>query len=79
MKTIQLYSDETKPDNKSFLIYSMIYGTPEQIEILNQKIIKSLGHLDSNNKGLHSNKLNEKKRMYLQNMKRCWIFYKIQL
>lgn len=62
MKTIQLYSDETKPDNKTFLIYSMIYGTPEQIEILNQKIVKSLGQLDSNNKGLHSHKLNVKKK-----------------
>lgn len=62
MKTIQLYSDETKPtNNNTFLIYSMIYGTPEQIEILNQKIVKSLGLLDANNKGLHSCKLNMKK------------------
>lgn len=63
MKTIQIYSDETKSANKSFMIYSMIYGSPPQIDILNKRL-KSVIHpensIDSDFKGLHAYNLNEK-------------------
>ncbi len=63
MTRIQLYSDETKADNNSFLIYSMIYGTPEKIKELNDelgKVIHPTGSTITTFKGLHANRLNEK-------------------
>jgi hypothetical protein len=38
MTKIQVYSDETKANNNSFLIYAMIYGAPDKMEEFNDEL-----------------------------------------
>lgn len=59
---IQIYTDETKSNDGSFIIYSMIYGKPDDISSLNdelKKIIHPDREKDNDFKGLHSHKLND--------------------
>jgi len=59
---IQIYTDETKANDGSFIIYSMIYGKPEDISALNNDLINIIhpsGGKDKDFKGLHSHNLNE--------------------
>jgi hypothetical protein len=62
MTKIQVYSDETKANNNSFLIYAMIYGAPDKMEEFNDEL-KTIIHpkesKDKDFKGLHSHNLNE--------------------
>lgn len=62
MPSVHVYSDETKANNNSFLIYSMIYGDPEKIKELNDElklVIHPKESKDKKFKGLHSHNLNE--------------------
>ncbi len=59
---IQIYTDETKANDGSFIIYSLIYGKIENISSLNDElkdIIHPIGDKDKDFKGLHSHKLND--------------------
>ena len=59
---IQIYTDETKANDNSFVIYSMIYGEPEHISALNEDLKKNIHPPEETKKdfkGLHANKVND--------------------
>ena len=62
MKTIQIYTDDTRDDKQTFQVISAIWGQPESCRTYSDEvetIIKSNTRLGADFKGLHSYNLND--------------------